>query len=170
MISLDHSRKWRVSPKLLELFDQFYYSERDSRARRKKTRYILYKKNLKILYKNIGTQDAVQWKGHNKKLLAFREKEKKVAWNFGSRFITVEDVYEWTSPVGECWPQTTLHTKCLLSMYDLRPTSHKFRITRGRFSKISKNYSLWRRGFYYFQRVQCVARSVEPLNLNHRSW
>lgn len=35
--------------------------------------------------------------------------------------------------------------------YDLR--SHKFRITRGTdvFQKISKNYSSWRRGFYYFQ-------------------
>lgn len=40
------------------------------------------------------------------------------------------EIYERTLSVGECWSGTTSHTKCLFSVYDLRPASHEFRITR----------------------------------------
>lgn len=98
-------------------FINVYYSEREKLALEEYTIYItqfFFNSYMRILWYKILYDKRVY----------------KESLGILDRDLSRPKMYEWTLPVGECWPQTTSHTKCLFSMCDLRPTSHKFRITR----------------------------------------
>lgn len=99
---------------------------------KKKTRYIhvsKIKKSCMRIIEHKMPRDKKKERNKKKVIDVQKKKGGKKSLGILYRDLSRSKMYEWTLPVGECWPQTTSHTKCLLNMYDLRPTSHKFRIT-----------------------------------------